>query len=79
MLQDVLVDPLEALRVFNRHEEFLSQVFKWLVRWQIQAVKTGKKGNNIWQKALSFATESLDEEIINDRRVCVNKTKKKTS
>lgn len=28
VVQDVLVDPLKALRVLHRHEEFLSQVFK---------------------------------------------------
>lgn len=42
-VRDVLVDPLEALRVLHRHEEFLSQVFEWLVSRQVQAVKTGEK------------------------------------
>lgn len=51
-LQDVLVNPLEALRVFHRHEELLSKVFKWLVGRQIQAVKTAKKENDKWINAI---------------------------
>lgn len=39
----VLVDPLEALRVLHSHEEFLSQVLKWFVSGQVQAVETEDK------------------------------------
>lgn len=42
----VLVDPLEALCVLNGHQELLSQVFKWLVGRQIQAVETEKRKKN---------------------------------
>lgn len=49
---DILVDPLEALRVLHSHEEFLSQVFKRFVSRQIQAVETGKK--NVWLTVVVF-------------------------
>lgn len=43
-----LVDPLEPLRVLHGHEEFLSQVFEWLVSGQIQTVETVEE-RNVWE------------------------------
>lgn len=66
VVQDVLVDPLEALRILHRHEEFLSQVFKRLVSRQIQAVKTGNM--KITSECRDrFRYRCLDEETIKHR------------
>lgn len=43
-----LVDSLEALCVFHRHEELLSQVVEGLVGWQIQTVETEAKKFQWW-------------------------------
>ncbi len=41
-----LVDALEALGVFHRHQKLLSQVFKRLVRREVQTIKAAWEENN---------------------------------